>query len=68
MYWIYELNVLCCGDKRAHVKLKDGEEFDCTPECLTYDADGNEEMAVRLDNGWMRSLKNDEIEQVEEIA
>lgn len=64
MYWIYELNKLCCADKRAHVKLKDGDEFDCTPDCLTYDDDGNEEMRLMLDDGSTQSHGNDEIEEV----
>lgn len=67
MYWTYELNKLCCDDKRAHVKLKDGEEFDCRPDCLTYDGEGNEEMTVEMDGGSLRSLVEDEIESVKEI-
>ena len=34
MYWTYELNVLCGLDKRAHVRMKNGEEFDCIPDSL----------------------------------
>lgn len=67
MYWTGFLNDLCCADKRAHVKLKDGDEFDCTPDCLTYDSEGNEEMAVRYDSGRIHSLREDEIESVTEL-
>lgn len=71
MGWICELNKLCCEDKDAHVRLKDGEEFDCSPDSLTYDGDGNEEMTVKMKSGmfpgWLRGLSEEEIESVKEI-
>lgn len=68
MSWTYKLNMICCDDKKAHVRMKDGEEFDCWPDCLTYDGDGNEEMTVQMMDGTLRSLPEDDIECVEEIA
>ncbi len=68
MYWTGYLNALCCADKRAHIKMKNGEEFDCTPDCLTYDKEGNEEMTVRYDSGELYCLKEDDIESVSEIG
>ena len=64
MYWTFELNKLCCADKWAHVKMKDGEEFDCRPDCLTYDRDDNEVMTVEMDDGELRDLPENEIESV----
>lgn len=68
MYWTYELNVLCGLDKRAHVRMKNGEEFDCIPDSLVYDDDDSEIMAVRqLPSERMRLLPENEIESVTEI-
>ena len=67
MYWVYELNKMCCEEKRAHIRLKDGSEFDCRPDCLTYDGGGNEEITVELEDGRLRSLAEHEITSAEEI-
>lgn len=62
----YELNRLACADKRAHVKLKNGIEFDCTPDCLVYDNDGNELMRLITDSG-SGLYGNEDVESVTEI-
>lgn len=62
----YELNRLACANKRAHVKLKSGFEFDCTPDCLSYDKDGNELMLLEADFG-SELYGNEDIESVIEI-
>lgn len=67
MYWTFELNKLCCAGKSARVKLKNGEVFECRPDCLTYDDDGNEIMTVEMEDGELRDLPEDEIEYVKEI-
>ena len=68
MYWTYELNVLCGLGKRAHVRMKNGEEFDCIPDSLVDDDEYEEIMAERqLPSGRMRTLPEDEIESVTEI-
>lgn len=68
MYWTHELNVLCGLGRRAHVRMKNGEEFDCIPDSLVDDDEYEEIMAVRqLPSGRMRTLPEDEIESVTEI-
>ena len=47
--------------------MKNGEVFECRPDCLTYDDDGNEIMTVEMEDGELRDLPEDEIEYVKEI-
>lgn len=67
MTWTYELDRLCCADKRARITLKDGSKVDCTPSALAYDIEGNEEMVVKLEDGRLYSYPENEIAFVEEI-
>lgn len=67
MSWIFELNRLCCADKRARITLQDGEVIDCTPSALVYDDEGNEEMTVELTDGYLYSFSETDIASVQEI-
>lgn len=64
---IYFLDAISDAGKRAHIKLKNGEEFNCRPDCIIPDDDTWEDIMVVWQEPFHvgLELKENEIETVE---
>ena len=66
---IYKLDDLSNMGKDAHIKLTDGREFDCKPDCIVCDDDTYEDLILvwSKPDGIGYELRESEISEVIEI-